>query len=115
MERLSTLDNDHCGLCVCVLCGRDFVTPVEWEPIGDDRWWIFLRCAECGTSREVTISNADAERYDRELAVGQQEIGRAVHRLEQERMEAEVETFAAALRHGLIEAGDFDRPGPRGH
>jgi hypothetical protein len=97
------------GLTACVLCRGDFVVPVQWEPDGDERWWMFLRCAECGTSREVTVSNAVAERYDRELAEGTLAISRAVHRLEHEQMAAEAETFAAALQRGLIEPADFAR------
>jgi hypothetical protein len=97
------------GLSTCVLCGRDFVAPVQWEPVGDDRWWMFLRCAECGTSREVTVSNAVAERYDDELARGLQAIGVAAHRLKHERMAAEADAFAAALEHGLIGPEDFAR------
>jgi hypothetical protein len=97
------------GLTACVLCGRDFVVPVQWEPVGDERWWMFLRCAECGTSREVTVSNDVAERYDEELARGMQVIGRAAHRLEHVRMTAEADAFAAALQRGLIEPADFAR------
>ena len=97
------------GLSSCVLCHRDYVAPVEWEPVGSDRWWMFLRCAECGTSREVTVSNAVAERYDEELAEGARAISRAAHRLDAERMAADAEKFVAALRHGLVEAADFAR------
>jgi hypothetical protein len=70
---------------------------------------MFIRCAECGTSREVTVSNAVAERYDDELAEGARAIGRAAQRLERERMAADVETFVTALRRGLVEAADFAR------
>jgi hypothetical protein len=97
------------GLATCVLCRRDFVVPVEWEPRADDRWWMFVRCAHCGTSREVTVSNAVAERFDDELARGSAAIRRAAHRLEQERMAAETEAFVAALQRGLIEPADFAR------
>jgi hypothetical protein len=95
------------GLSLCVLCGRDFVVPVQWEPVGEDRWWMFLRCAECGVSREVTVDNAVAKRYDEELAVGAKLIGQAAHRLEHERMAVDAEVFVDALRHGFIEPADF--------
>jgi hypothetical protein len=100
---------DPSGLSRCVLCHRDFVVPVQWEPVGTDRWWMFIRCAECGTSREVTVTNAVAERYDDELARGAREIGRAVHRLEHERLSAEADAFVDALRLDLIEPADFAR------
>ena len=96
-------------LSACVLCERDFVTPVEWEPVGEDRWWIFLRCGECGTSREVTVPNAVAERYDEDLSRGANAISRAAGRLDQERMSTYADTFILALRGGLIEPADFAR------
>ena len=40
------------------------------RPRGRSRWWIRVRCAECGTSRELTVTDAEAERYDEELAAG---------------------------------------------
>jgi hypothetical protein len=68
---------------------------------------MLLRCAECGTWRDVTVPNAVAERYDDELAEGARAISRAARRLEMERIAAEADAFAAALRHGLIEPADF--------
>ena len=55
------------GLEICPVCGRDFVQPVCWEPDGEAAWWMFLRCGECGISREVAVSNADADRFERAL------------------------------------------------
>jgi hypothetical protein len=97
------------GLSACVLCHRDFVVPVQWEPVGEDRWWMFLRCAECGTSREVTVPNAVAQRYDEELAAGAKTINRAARRLEHERMSDEVDAFVDALERGFIAPADFVR------
>jgi transcription elongation factor Elf1 len=97
------------GLSNCVACGRDFVSPIEWEPEGKDRWWMYIRCGECGVSREVTVSNAVAERYDDELARGAKAISRAAKRLDQARMKDDAGAFIAALRHGLIEPADFAR------
>ena len=97
------------GLSDCPLCGRDAVVPVEWEPVGKERWWMFLRCAECSTSREVTVTNAVASLYDKELARGIKEIAKAAHRLEHERMAADADAFVDALRHDLIEPADFAR------
>jgi hypothetical protein len=97
------------GLADCVVCGRDFVIPVTWEAVGSDRWWIRVRCAECGTSREVTVSNAEAERYDDELADGMRTLMREARKLELARMAAEADVFAAALERDLIGPADFAR------
>jgi hypothetical protein len=99
------------GLSTCALCRRDFVAPVEWEPVGDDRWWMLLRCGECHTYREVTVENKIAERFDDELARGTYAIDREAHRLEHERMTVEADAFVAALNHDLIEPADFARRG----
>ena len=55
------------SLEVCPACGTDFVNPVEWTAIEDHSWWMHLRCAQCEHSREVTVSNAEAERFDEAL------------------------------------------------
>jgi hypothetical protein len=94
-------------LGICVHCHRDFVVPVQWEPVGEDRWWMYLRCAECGVSREVTVHESVADRYDEHLAAGQRVLSRAADRLHHDAIAAEIEDFAAALHHGLIQPADF--------
>jgi len=97
------------GLEVCVLCDRDFVQPLDWEPLGEDRWWMFLRCAECGVSREVVIANSEAERFETALHGRAAVISTAARKLEAERMADEVDAFVRALEHDLIDAADFAR------
>jgi hypothetical protein len=97
------------SLSVCVHCERDFVVPVRWEPVGTDRWWMFLRCAECGVSREVTVSDAAAAAYDDELARGARAVAHAAHQLDLQRMTEEAAAFTDAMRRGLVEAADFGR------
>jgi NMD protein affecting ribosome stability and mRNA decay len=97
------------GLEVCVHCGRDFVQPLDWEPLGEERWWMFLRCAECGVSREVTVANAEAERFETALHSRAALVSAAVRGLEAERMEDEVRVFVQALQRDLIDAADFAR------
>jgi hypothetical protein len=94
---------------VCVHCGRDFVQPLDWEPRGEERWWMFLRCAECGVSREVTVTNDEADRFERALHSRASVLSTAARRLETERLADEVDTFVRALEHDLIDASDFAR------
>jgi hypothetical protein len=94
-------------LHVCVNCGRDYVNVVARETLGEERWWIRLRCGECDASREVTVSNAIADRLDDELDRRARIVGRALARLERDRMTAWVEAMSEALRRDLIDAGDF--------
>jgi uncharacterized Zn finger protein len=85
------------------------VNPVEWESVGDTGWWMLLRCGECGTAREVTVSDDEAARFDIALTRRTSPIQRAVERLDLERMAADVETLILALQRDLIDAGDFAR------
>jgi hypothetical protein len=97
------------GLEVCVACRRDFVNPIAWEAVGADRWWMLLRCGECGVMREVTVTDADAQRFDAELNRRALPIARAAERLDMQRMAAQAATLIAALKRDLIDAADFAR------
>ena len=94
---------------VCPACGTDFVNPVEWSAIEDHSWWMLLRCAQCEHSREVTVSNAEAERFDEALDSRADPIARAARKLDLERMAATVETLIIALQRDLIGPADFAR------
>jgi hypothetical protein len=91
----------------CQLCYDDSVVPVEAEPLELGLWEMRLRCGQCGTYRDVTVSDDNAQRYDRALSQGMDEIAAALDRQERERINAEMEAFIAAIEHNLIDAGDF--------
>jgi hypothetical protein len=93
----------------CPECGADFVYPVEWSPNDGSTWWMLLRCGACGTTREETVPDADAERYDRELDLAEYHIRLAAERLSKELLEEQAERFATALELDLIGAEDFGR------
>ena len=96
------------------MCGRDFVNPVDWEPVGSEHWWLLLRCGECETRREVTVTNAVARRYDAELDRRADILIASLERLDRERMIGQVEAMAIALRLSLIDAADFATKRDRG-
>jgi ribosomal protein S27AE len=95
------------GLIVCVTCGSDFVSPMEWAEHDETNWWMRLRCGRCGELREVVVSEEVARRYDRALDRTSEAIAATLARLERERMTAEVEAFTTALRLDLLDAADF--------
>jgi len=94
----------------CLMCGRDYVYPVDWESVEGDHWWMLLRCGECDTWREVTVSDAVAQRFDGELNRRIDVLTGALHKLDLQRMSSWVESFAGALRSGLLDPADFARP-----
>jgi len=98
------------GLHVCDECHGDFVHPVEWCEADAEHWWMRLRCGACFREREITVPDEVAQRFGRDLDAAEEEIGRAAEALDHERMEREVEAFAAALERDLIDADDFARP-----
>jgi hypothetical protein len=99
-------DDLHC----CAACGKDFVNPVDWEPVTPEAWWMRLRCGNCDVWREVTVTNAVAERFDVELDRRAYLIQRALAKLDRERMIQQAEAMIGALRRDLIEPADFLRP-----
>ena len=105
LKRSSRMSEDD--LHHCFACGKDYVNPVEWEPVTPEAWWMRLRCGECHVWREVTVTNHVAERFDVELDRRADILARAVARLDRQRMAADVENMIAALRRGLIDAADF--------
>ena len=100
-------DKPSAGLEICPVCTRDFVQPVSWEAEGDTAWWMFLRCGECGMSREVTVTNAEADRYERALHARASVVAGQLRKLEEERLSAEIDAFATALEKGVIDADFF--------
>ena len=96
-------------LTICQSCGSGYVVPTDWAERDEATWWIRLRCGECGSGREVVVPDAAAQRYDRRLREGMDEIARRLHRQEREQMARDAETFATALELDLLDAGDFAR------
>ena len=94
-------------LIICERCQSDFVNPVLWHEHGETHWWIRLRCGECGLVREVTVTNEDAKRFDRELDRGMKMIRASAARLDRERMTADLDILRVALARDLIEPSDF--------
>ena len=93
----------------CALCRADYVNPVDWEPVGDTHWWMLLRCGECDTWREATVTNEVAARYDLELDRRLDILVSALEKIDTRQMVTDVETMIQALRRGLIDAADFAR------
>jgi hypothetical protein len=94
----------------CSECGAGFVHPVEWSPNDGGTWWMLLRCGACGVSREETVPDEEAARYDRQLDLAEHTMRCAADRLKEERLEEEAASFLTALELDLIGAEDFARP-----
>jgi hypothetical protein len=92
---------------VCRECGGDYVNPTRWDPEAAEVWRVGLRCGACGYERETVVGPTAAQLFDKALDKGYDAIARRADELERENMTSWVETFSAALRRDLIDAGDF--------
>ena len=94
-------------LHICAACGSQLVYPLEWEPTGDKRWSVVLRCPDCGAVAEGVYDQAAVDRFDEELDRGAEQILDDLTLLCRANMEDQVERFVAALHAGHIVAEDF--------
>ena len=96
-------------MLACPVCGSDRICPIDWETAGDDHWWLLMHCGECLAWVQATVGNEQAAALDVELNRQHAEIARPLQALEMERMAMDVEAFAGALEHDLVDAEDFAR------
>jgi len=101
-RRAARRSEPDADLTSCTSCASAHVIAGTWTK-QDESWWIQVRCGECGASRDVVVSDAAAQRYDR----GMHAIARALDRLEREAMAKDAEAFATALDLDLVDADDF--------
>ena len=86
------------ALLACPDCDADALCPIEWEMFGDEHWFMWLRCGQCGAWLDALVGNRTAAAIDVELDRQQAAIAAQADALERERMAAELEPFIAALR-----------------
>jgi hypothetical protein len=102
-RRRSPAEEPH----VCLVCGGDFVHPVEWQEADETHLWVRLRCGACGAWREDKFTDEVLERFDRQLDETAVRIAREADRLHAEWRAHEADAFVAALDRDLIDADDF--------
>jgi hypothetical protein len=94
-------------LHICPACASDLVYPRAWQEAGDAAWELSLRCPDCEWSDEGVFPQDIVERLDEELDRGTQIVARDLKALMQANMEAEIESFIAALHCDHIWPIDF--------
>jgi hypothetical protein len=96
------------------VCGSESVSRWRADDLGDGlRARVYLHCAECDTSRELVATLWAADAYSRRYESQRFEIAVALKEAERERMAADAELLAAALRHDLLGPDDFTMPPAR--
>ena len=94
-------------LAVCPQCFRNYVVPLDGVERDEHTWWLELRCGWCGAHRSLIASQEEAYDLCEEVDAGLARLAAAADRLHQQRREAEIELFAAALARDLISSDDF--------
>lgn len=92
---------------VCTQCRSELVQPVEWWERDGNCWGVELRCPECESRRAAVFSQAEVDRYDRNLDDGSRALAGDLRALTRENMEHEAVSFAAALESEAILPEDF--------
>jgi hypothetical protein len=96
------------GLQICPVCRADFVVPVWWEEMENDRLRLLLRCGECDTHHDLVVAGDVADRFEKDYMRVLEGMTKTLDRLDRERMAAEASAFATALARDLINADDFE-------
>jgi hypothetical protein len=102
-----TPGDDVRALHLCPDCQRDLVYPVQWEEVSATHWEVLLRCPNCEWSDLGVFDQATVDRFDEELDLGTELLVRELNRLQRANMEAEADSFAAALAVDAIVPEDF--------
>ena len=95
--------------CACPFCNSDAVALVGMEEHGSAHWRLQLRCGACGRWRETVLDDDAADRFQHDFESHVMAMEEDVTALDLERMTAEADVFAEALRRDLIDAADFAR------
>ena len=92
----------------CPLCGSEAVSRWRADDLGDRfRARVNLQCAACDTPRELVATIWAVDAYSRRYESQRFEIAVALKEAERERMTADAELLAEALRNDLLVPDDF--------
>jgi hypothetical protein len=95
------------GLLVCGGCRSRLVHPADCQERGRDRWYVELRCPDCGRREWTRFDVEMLDALDRELDRAEAEIEADLARLTRANMADYITRFVSALDAGAIEPEDF--------
>ena len=95
------------GVLVCGGCSSRLMYPADCEEHGRDRWYIELKCPECGGCEWASFDVEMLDALDRELDQAEAEIEADLACLTRANMADYVNRFISALDAGAIEPEDF--------
>lgn len=92
---------------VCPRCRSELVQPVEWAPVGRQRWRVELRCPECPYRSTGIYSQRVLSRFEARLERATEALLDDLAMLERDGMEHEIANFTEALARNQVLPEDF--------
>jgi transcription elongation factor Elf1 len=95
------------NLHICDSCKSDFVSPITWNYLGDEKFWMLIRCGECELSKEIIVTQSVADSYEKNLEETAKPIDYRKSVMKAEREEQEAQDLIQKVLSGEITADDF--------
>jgi hypothetical protein len=92
---------------VCKVCGSRLAFPVEWQRRSKSTWEVIIRCPECETLREVTMTREHVEELNKTVHVGFKRLAEDGEDMCRRHFVEESAKLLEALRRDLILPMDF--------
>jgi hypothetical protein len=97
---------------VCRHCGSTLIQPIEWTPLGSERWCLLVRCPECFRFEDLVLTEDQSDEFLAAMDVAEDNLKEAAELLNREIFRDECDSFVRALRADLLGPLDFERHHP---
>lgn len=94
-------------LTICPNCEGDHIQLVDWQGAGHDHWRLDLHCPNCGWQGGGVFSHTVVEAFEAQLDRATDALVADLRRLEQARMQDDIERFSRALAGDHLLPEDF--------
>ncbi len=92
---------------VCKVCGSRLAFPVEWQRRSKSTWEVVIRCPECETRRDVSMTREHVEELNKTVHVGFKRLAEDNEDMCRRHFVEESAKLLDALRRDLILPMDF--------
>jgi hypothetical protein len=91
----------------CRDCGSTLIQPLEWMPLGNERWCVLVRCPECFRFADRVLDEDQSDEFLAALDEAQDNLKEAAELLNREIFRDECDSFVRALQADLVGPLDF--------
>jgi transcription elongation factor Elf1 len=97
------------NLHICDGCNSDFVSPITYDYLGNEKFWMLIRCGVCEMSKEVIVTQSVADSYEKNLEETSKPINYQKAVMKAEREEREAQVLIQELQSGEITVDSFKK------